>query len=92
MKLFEEIDLFDEGEKRFVEFRLPGAQLELRQQFFTKPDSDLYFKLLQQTTPWQQGIRKMYDKLVADPRLTAYYGGPNGHEWTPSILLIEGED
>jgi alkylated DNA repair dioxygenase AlkB len=91
MKLFEDVELFDEGEKRFVEFRLPGTKLELRQQFFTKPESDLYFKLLQQTTPWQRGIRKMYDKMVADPRLTAYYGGHDGHEWTPCLLALKAK-
>jgi len=91
MKLFKDVDLFDEGQKRFVEFRLPGAQLELREQFFTRLESDLYFKQLQQTTPWQQGMRKMYDKLVADPRLTAYYGGPDGQEWTPGLLAIKAK-
>jgi alkylated DNA repair dioxygenase AlkB len=91
MKLFKDVDLFDEGQKRFVQFRLPGAQLELREQFFTRLESDLYFKLLQQTTPWQQGMRKMYDKLVADPRLTAYYGGPDGQEWTSGLLAIKAK-
>jgi alkylated DNA repair dioxygenase AlkB len=31
----------------------------------------------------------MYDKWVLDPRLTAYYGGPNGYEWTPTLLDIK---
>ncbi|WP_285009609.1 alpha-ketoglutarate-dependent dioxygenase AlkB family protein [Pedobacter faecalis] len=31
----------------------------------------------------------MYDKIVADPRLTAYYGGENGHPWTPMLLEIK---
>ncbi|MOA05993.1 hypothetical protein D3C78_1256090 [compost metagenome] len=34
-------------------------------------------------------MRKMYDKMVPDPRLTAYYGGENGHEWTPVLLEIK---
>jgi alkylated DNA repair dioxygenase AlkB len=91
MKLFEDVDLFDEGERRFVEFLLPETRLELREQFFTRQESDFYFKLLQETSPWQQGMRKMYDKVVADPRLTAYYGGPNGHEWTPELLAIKAK-
>lgn len=31
----------------------------------------------------------MYDKIVSDPRLTAYYGGPNGLEWTTGLLTIK---
>ncbi|TCD03201.1 alpha-ketoglutarate-dependent dioxygenase AlkB family protein [Pedobacter psychroterrae] len=31
----------------------------------------------------------MYDKVIADPRMTAYYGGENGHEWTPTLLEIK---
>jgi alkylated DNA repair dioxygenase AlkB len=33
----------------------------------------------------------MYDKIVLDPRLTAYYGGPNGHEWTADLLQIKSK-
>jgi alkylated DNA repair dioxygenase AlkB len=89
MNLFEETALFDEGKKRFKDFRLPDTDLRLWEQFFTKADSDHYFRTLKDRTPWQQRTRKMYDKIVLDPRLTAYYGGPNGHEWTPELLTIK---
>lgn len=89
MNLFEDTALFDEGQKRFTDFHLPDTDLRLWEQFFPKKDSDKYFRLLKDTSPWQQRTRKMYDKLIPDPRLTAFYGGPNGHEWTPELLAIK---
>jgi len=89
MQLFEEISLFDEGKRRFTDFGLPDASLQLWEQFFTRADSDVYFKRLKDSTPWQQRMRKMYDRMIPDPRLTAYYGGPNGFEWTADLLAIK---
>jgi alkylated DNA repair dioxygenase AlkB len=89
MNLFSDTALFDEGKKRFTDFRLPGTELRLWEQFFTKKEADDYFGLLLATTPWQQRTRKMYDKIVSDPRLTAWYGGPNGLEWTDELLSIK---
>ncbi|HEY6900830.1 MAG TPA: alpha-ketoglutarate-dependent dioxygenase AlkB [Puia sp.] len=89
MLLFEDTALFDEGKSRFEDFRLPDAELKLWERFFSKTESDLYFNRLRTDSPWQQRERKMYDKTVPDPRLTAYYGGPNGHEWTDALLAIK---
>jgi len=89
MNLFEDIALFDEGRRRRTDFQLPGTDLRLWEQFFTKADSDGYFRTLRADTPWQQRMRKMYDKVVADPRLTAWYGGANGLDWTPVLLEIK---
>ncbi len=89
MNLFEDIALFNEGRKRFQDFPLPDAHLQLWEQFFTKMESDRYFTTLRDTTPWQQRERKMYDKIVLDPRLTAFYGGANGLEWTDELLAIK---
>lgn len=89
MILFDDAALFDEGRKRYTDFRLPDAGLELWEQFFPRDASDRYFQLLRDTTPWQQRMRKMYDKMVPDPRLTAYYGGANGHPWTALLLEIK---
>jgi len=89
MMLFDETALFDEGKKRFTNFDLPGTGLRLWEQFFDRSESDHYFRLLKESTPWQQRTRKMYDKWVLDPRLTAWYGGPNGLEWTPALLAIK---
>ncbi len=89
MQLFDEIALFNAGKRRFRDFQLPDARLQLWEQFFTKAESDFYFQILLRSTPWAQRLRKMYDKTVPDPRLTAYYGGLNGHPWTSELLAIK---
>lgn len=91
MQLFEDVALFNEGVRRFVDFRLPGTELQLWEQFFTRAESDRYFRSLKETTPWQQRLRKMYDKTVPDPRLTAFYGGEKGHAWTSELLAIKAK-
>jgi alkylated DNA repair dioxygenase AlkB len=89
MNLFDEMALFDEGKKRYTDFRLPDTDLQLWEQFFAREESDQYFAFLRNTVPWQQRERKMYDKMILDPRMTAYYGGPNGFEWTDELLRIK---
>ena len=89
MNLFDDIALFDQGRKRFTDFALPETDLRLWEQFFAKKDADRYFGVLQETTPWKQRARKMYDKMVLDPRLTAWYGGPNGLDWTSELLMVK---
>ncbi|MFT3704816.1 MAG: alpha-ketoglutarate-dependent dioxygenase AlkB [Agriterribacter sp.] len=89
MQLFDDISLFDEGTKRFTDFALPGDDLRLWEQFFPKRVSDHYFQKLLLETPWQQRLRKMYDKMLPDPRLTACYGGKSGLEWTTELLDIK---
>jgi alkylated DNA repair dioxygenase AlkB len=89
MKLFDDTAMFDPGKKRFVDYALPDAGMKLWEQFFEKEESDKYYKELLETSPWEQRKRPMYDKVVLDPRLTAYYGGERGHEWTPLLLEIK---
>jgi alkylated DNA repair dioxygenase AlkB len=91
MNLFDDTALFDEGRKRYTDFHLPDAELKYWEQFFSKTESDNYFNMLLASSPWQQRTRKMYDKMVLDPRLTAYYGGLNGHEWTGDLLRIKSK-
>src|SRR6476469_2805595 len=86
--LFDETELLNAGKKKEVDYQLHGATLKLWEQFFQKEESDHYYRLLLHTTPWAQHRRKMYDKIVADPRLTAWYG-PNGNEWTPELVAIK---
>lgn len=89
MNLFGETALFDGGIKRYTDFNLPDTELRLWQHFFDKANADHYYKMLLKESPWQQRMRKMYDKMIPDPRLTAYYGGKNGHPWTPLLLDIK---
>jgi alkylated DNA repair dioxygenase AlkB len=88
MKLFDDVALFDTGSPRYTEFTLPGTELKLWEQFYGKAAADRYFHILLSETPWQQHYRKMYDKMVADPRLIAYYGG-EGLPWTDTLLEIK---
>jgi len=89
MNLFAETELFDGGIKKYIDFNLPDTELRLWQHFFQKREADNYYQTLLNESPWQQRSRKMYDKVIADPRMTAYYGGENGHEWTPTLLEIK---
>lgn len=89
MHLFAEVELFNEGRRSYTDFKLLDAELKLWEQFFPKVVADQYFKILKDTTPWQQRMRKMYDKTIPDPRLTAYYGGQNGLTWTSHLLEIK---
>ena len=89
--LFAETELFGIGHKREQRFGLPDAGLVLWEQFFSRQASDRYYRELLETSPWIQRRRPMYDKVVLDPRLTAYYGGPRGNEWTPTLLEIKAK-
>jgi alkylated DNA repair dioxygenase AlkB len=89
LALFEDTALFNTGKKYRKDFDLPDAGLVLWEQFIEKDDADRYYKELLNTSPWIQRRRPMYDKVVLDPRLTAYYGGERGHPWTPLLLGIK---
>jgi alkylated DNA repair dioxygenase AlkB len=88
LSLFEETDLFDAGKKRYTSFDLSDAELQLWEQFFDKEASDRYYEILLHTSPWKQRERKMYDKMVLDPRLIAWYGN-NGIPFTAELLEIK---
>ena len=88
MDLFSHFVLFDEGCREFVDYELPDTELKLWRQFFGKEESDQYFKTFLETAPWQQRQRKMYDKMVPDPRLTAFYG-VKGEPFTTELLAIK---
>ena len=87
--LFSEVELFDTGRRREVKFDLPDAGLMLWEQFIKRTDADRYYHELLTNSPWVQRRRPMYDRVVPDPRLTAYYGGQSGHDWTPLLLEIK---
>ncbi|MEI6816720.1 MAG: alpha-ketoglutarate-dependent dioxygenase AlkB, partial [Bacteroidota bacterium] len=42
--------------------------------FFSKSESDIYFKILQNSIFWKQESMNMYGKRIDFPRLTAWYG------------------
>lgn len=89
MNLFEDTALFDVGKKGYTRFDIPDTDLQLWEQFILKEEADEFYRILLADSPWQQHMRQMYDKMVPDPRLTAYYGGPRGHAWTPTLLNLK---
>jgi len=89
--LFDEKLLFDEGKKTVTHYNVPDASLIVREQFFEKDESDRFYSQLLEQTPWQQRERKMYDKMVLDPRLTAWYSDHEGNAWTPGLLYIKNK-
>lgn len=89
MGLFQETELFNTGRKHRQDFNLPDAGLILWEQFIERRDANRYYNELLHNSPWVQRRRPMYDKVVLDPRLTAYYGGERGHKWTPLLLELK---
>jgi hypothetical protein len=88
MDLFSNFVLFDEGCWEYVDYGLPDTELKLWRQFFGEEESDQYFKNFLETAPLKQRERKMYDKVVLDQRLTAFYG-IKGEPFTPQLLAIK---
>lgn len=88
LSLFNAAELFDSGKKRYILFPLPDTALQLWEQFFDKKDADRFFDTFLHTTPWKQRERKIYEKIIPDPRLTAWYG-PSGLPFTAELLAIK---
>ncbi|WP_411973673.1 alpha-ketoglutarate-dependent dioxygenase AlkB family protein [Sphingobacterium sp. Lzh-3] len=52
----------------------PEDLLEFEPNFITQLEADQLFDFLFREVPWQQTSKKMYDRTVLTPRLTAWYG------------------
>lgn len=95
------MDLFNtdkKPDKIIHAFGLPDADVVFYEHFFTKQESDAFFKELKETILWQQDHIKLYGKTINLPRLTAWYGdkayGYSGitmpvHPWTDNLLSIK---
>lgn len=55
-------------------YHFPEELLDFEPDFLTQQQADQLFDVLLTEVPWQQTFRKMYDKSVLTPRLTAWYG------------------
>ncbi|GAA4180615.1 alpha-ketoglutarate-dependent dioxygenase AlkB family protein [Sphingobacterium ginsenosidimutans] len=55
-------------------YHFPEELLDFEPSFLTTQEADQLFDLLLNAVPWQQTFRKMYDRSVLTPRLTAWYG------------------
>ncbi len=65
------MDLFSQEKQHF---NLPNAELIYIPGFFTKQESDAYFKALKSDTNWQHDDITIFGKTYKQPRLTALFG------------------
>lgn len=70
--LFDTPDLFHTGSHNRI-LQIPDAHVVHRDGFFNKSESDYYYRVLLDQTPWQQYQMPMYGKVVAAPRMIAWY-------------------
>ena len=55
-------------------FNLPNAELIYISNFFSKQESDVFYKIINTETHWQQDNITVYGKTYKQPRLTALFG------------------
>jgi alkylated DNA repair dioxygenase AlkB len=72
--LFDDTELFNSGELRIKEFDIPDAELKLWEHFFSREESDGFYKKLMEETPWKQEEITVYNKTHLTPRMTVWYG------------------
>lgn len=95
MNLFDDTALFTTGTGAPKDLGLPDADVRLHEGFFTKEESDRYYRILLEDTPWKEYQMEIYDKTVTVPRRVAWYedkdnpgAEPDGPDWTPALLEI----
>src|SRR4051812_22414029 len=95
MTLFNDTEIFTSGTGGKKIFDVPDAKLMIYDNFFTKEESDHYYNLLLNQTPWREYQMPMYDKTVTAPRMISWYeekDNPGADQslpdWTPELLAI----
>ncbi len=79
---------------------LPDAQVCLYENFFSIKEANFLFNQLASTIEWEQKQIKLFGKMIAQPRLTAYYGDAKKNytysgliweakAWTEELLMIK---
>jgi len=92
--LFKDTEIFTSGTAGKKIFDLPDAELLLYDNFFNKEESDRYYHLLLEQTPWHEYQMPMYDKTVTAPRMISWYEDKTGQadqnlpDWTPELVAI----
>ena len=67
------------------------GEVYFEEHFFSKEESDHFFKALLQEINWKQEPIKIFGKLVMQPRLTAWYGDPEA-SYSYSGINLHPED
>lgn len=73
MTLFNDKEIFTSGTRGRKVFDIPDADLMLFDNFFSKDESDRYYEMLLNKTPWREYEMPMYDKVVTAPRMICWY-------------------
>lgn len=89
----EQAKLFDDREQ----LTLPAHLIEYTPAFFGRDEARHYFEQLVAAVPWQQPKVMMYEKEVATPRLSAFFGERPLRDddkrmplpWTPGLLQMK---
>ena len=68
------MDLFSQEKQHF---KLPNAELIYIPNFFSKEDSNSYYKIIKIDTNWQHDDITVFGKTYKQPRLTALFGESN---------------
>lgn len=68
------MDLFSQEKQHF---NLPNAELIYVPNFFSKAQSDAYFKIINTETNWQHNTITVFGKTYKEPRHTALFGNTN---------------
>lgn len=92
--LFDTTALFNSGELKVREFDIVDAELKLWEHFFTRKESDVFYKTIMAETPWKQEEITVYDKTHLTPRMTVWYGKRRDGSkperiLTPTLQLIK---
>ena len=93
MSLFTDTEIFSSGAPTTKKFDIPDAELILYEHFFNKRDSDEFYKILLDESPWKQEPITIHGKTLPTPRLTVWYGKRRSDKpilpLTPTLLAIK---
>lgn len=84
MMLFSDTELFMSGTGGKKIFDLPDADVFLIDNFFNKEESDYYYQVLLNQTPWHEYEMPMYDKVVTAPRMISWYEDRENISYSPN--------
>ena len=95
MTLFDDTEIFSSGRGGKKVFDLPDTELILHDNFFSKEESDHYYKTLLSQSAWQEYEMEIYDKVHTVPRMICWYEDKENHgadlsrpDWTPELKAI----
>ena len=85
-----QLELFSDSNNEFEIIHIQDGEYIYAPNFFSKDESDLYFKILLNEINWKQQAINMYGKSINFPRLTAWYGD-NDKPYSFSGIVLEPE-